>query len=252
VFASPSPIEALNTDGDEDDPFLSSDGRLLLFTSTGSQNADLWTSTRTDASTPWVSPTKLVSFSTGANERAPGLTQNDSVLYFTSDRQNGSIRGWNIYAGTLASGRADLSPLSTTEDDQDPWISPDERLAVVMRGDQLLGQIRDVVGAVWLPPSPLDGVDRSSGCRRPFLSPDGLFLVVARLASGRYQLYAAERSDPGGRFSPLQPLSGLDSEREYTAATLSADGCELLMASRSPGSEEEGPGSSDLSVATRR
>ncbi|TDJ56961.1 MAG: hypothetical protein E2O40_03750 [Planctomycetota bacterium] len=87
-WSEPRALDTLNSEGDDLDPVLSSDGRVLYFCSNrpgGSGDYDLWM-TRRVAGT-WGAPVNLGSaINSRGNDIGPSLTPDDAMLYFASDR----------------------------------------------------------------------------------------------------------------------------------------------------------------------
>ena len=102
-----SPINlgsAINTPYEESWACLSPDGRVLFFSSDrpgGFGNIDLWMATRATADGSWSTPVNLgSSVNTSANEGAPTVSLDGSILYFASDRAGG-LGGWDQWQAAI-------------------------------------------------------------------------------------------------------------------------------------------------------
>ena len=95
VFGAPALVDAVNTDADDGQPNVSSDGLELYFYSTrviagSSGAADLYVSTRTSPVGPWLPPTNLGAIVNSAGgETRPSLSWDRTALYFGSTRAGG-------------------------------------------------------------------------------------------------------------------------------------------------------------------
>ncbi len=143
-WSEPRALDALNSDGDDLDPVLSADGRVLYFSSNrpgGSGDYDLWATRRVGDS--WETPVNLgAAVNSRGNDYGPALTPDGAILYFASDR--GRSAGVEIRApGASVSGvprpdfdlysldltAPDASPvavdgLNTLHDETAPAVSP--------------------------------------------------------------------------------------------------------------------------------
>jgi len=95
VFGTPALVAAVNTDADDGQPNVSSDGLELYFYSTrvipgASGAADLYVATRSSPSAPWLPPTNLGAIvNSAAGETRPSLSWDRTALYFGSTRTGG-------------------------------------------------------------------------------------------------------------------------------------------------------------------
>ena len=105
VFAVPALVAAVNTDADDGQPNVSSDGLELYFYSTraiagASGAADLYVSTRSSPVGPWLPPTNLGTIvNSVAGETRPSLSWDRMSLYFGSTRAGGEGMS-DIYVST--------------------------------------------------------------------------------------------------------------------------------------------------------
>ena len=88
-FSPYTPISELNTEYYEDAPWVSSDGKLMLFQSDrpgGYGGFDIWFATWDDALQKWTNITNLgPSVNTSAHERFPRIAEEVHLLFFTRD-----------------------------------------------------------------------------------------------------------------------------------------------------------------------
>ena len=87
-WSEPRALDTINSEGDDLDPVLSSDGGVLYFCSNrpgGSGDYDLWESHRVAGS--WDTPVNLGNaINSRGNDFGPTLTPDNAILYFASDR----------------------------------------------------------------------------------------------------------------------------------------------------------------------
>ena len=115
----------INTKFYESHACISSDGKKLYFTSNregGQGNLDIYVSEK-DAAGDWGPAVNLgAAINTPYNEDTPFITQNDSVLYFSSEGHS-SMGGFDIFKsqkiGTVWKTPANLGfPINSTDDDK--------------------------------------------------------------------------------------------------------------------------------------
>lgn len=231
-FDPPRALDEVNSPGDEEGPFISADGRTLLFSSDRGGNDDLYRATRAGVDLAFEPPRPLAAFNTGADERSPVLTMGEAELYFVSDRVISAEQGLDVWSGSLGAGNPARSALSTAKDDLRAWITPDGLQSLVLSDKDALYRSRPTVDAAWPASVKLSGLDCAK-CRGLSLSPDGAFIILAHKSGpeeGQYDLKVARRE--GARFGPLEELRGVnDGESDEVDAVLSADGCTLYFAS---------------------
>ena len=105
TWASPINLgSAINTPYEESWACLSPDGRRLFFSSDrpgGFGNIDLWMATQATPDGQWSTPGNLgSSVNTSANEGAPTVSLDGSILYFASDRAGG-LGAWDQWQAPI-------------------------------------------------------------------------------------------------------------------------------------------------------
>ena len=108
IWNKPTQLEYLNTVFHERMPYISPNGRLLLFSSNrpgGFGGDDLWASVYDPVSDKWSPPFNLGSdINTRYDESAPTIHHDNSSLFFTSNRPGG-LGGFDLYF-SFAMGRS--------------------------------------------------------------------------------------------------------------------------------------------------
>ncbi len=124
-WSEPRALDMLNSEGDDLDPVLSSDGRALYFCSNrpgGSGDYDLWVTRRVGGS--WETPVNLgPSINSRGNDYGPSLTPDGAILYFASDRRPSGdveVRAPGASVSGVPRPDFDLYSLDLTEPDASP------------------------------------------------------------------------------------------------------------------------------------
>jgi len=103
TFQSPRPVVELNSTADDLRPSVRFDGREIFLSSNrpgGFGTDDIWVSTRQSAAHPWTVPVNLGPvINTPFADNQPGLSQDGTMLFFTSNRPGGSGAG-DLYVST--------------------------------------------------------------------------------------------------------------------------------------------------------
>jgi Tol biopolymer transport system component len=129
TWAPPTPVTSLNTPDDDSSPGIYLDG-LMIFNSQRNGTADLF-SARPATATTWMTPQPITELNTTTHEETAGrLWDSSRQIVFAADATGVS---WNLYiakrptAADAFIGTAELTELSTTGIEWDPWISEDGR-----------------------------------------------------------------------------------------------------------------------------
>lgn len=149
AWSTPVKIPGVNTAGDERDPCMTADRLIILF----ARSNDIYIGTRTSVNDPFtVSPLDEVN-STG-EEASPEIAENETAVYFTSDRLKPASR--DVYRSVLQGGVLQPPTLipelsSPTADDGDVAVSPDSLTVFVVRNNVFLKATRPTITSAWGP-----------------------------------------------------------------------------------------------------
>lgn len=139
---TPVNLEILNTSSDESTSTATADELLIIFSSSRSGSQDLYLSTRTSTTAPW-SPPAALAINSAASDGAPWISANGDVLYFASDRAGGAggVDIWFSYRSPSAAVAFEppqlLEGISTSADENDPWLTADRRTIYFNRDGDL-------------------------------------------------------------------------------------------------------------------
>jgi Tol biopolymer transport system component len=138
VEAKPAPL-GVNTDKDEDDPHVSSDGLRLYYTVATTNRFEIWMSERKKVGQPWPAGKPVEELTSKvADHRSAFVTPEGRYpqhLYYSSNRtpfkpsQKGG--GMDIFfcikqlPASEWSTHAAIVPIGTEEDEAFPWLMPD-------------------------------------------------------------------------------------------------------------------------------
>jgi TolB protein len=133
AFGAPTPVTALNSADNEQNPSLTADGLLLFFASDRDGNLDdIWVAFRVNRGGAFSRPMKAPGLNSAAKDTAPFVTPDGLAVYFTSDRAGGK-GGLDIYTATRANRLVAfetptvLATISSNVHDEDPALSLDGR-----------------------------------------------------------------------------------------------------------------------------
>ena len=102
-FESPQPVVELNSSGNDLRPTVRFDRREIFFSSNrpgGFGGDDIWASTRQSPADPWTEPVNLGPLvNTPFSDVQPGLSEDGTMLFFTSNRPGGMGAG-DLYVST--------------------------------------------------------------------------------------------------------------------------------------------------------
>jgi Tol biopolymer transport system component len=251
----------LNTDKDEDDPHLSSDGLHLFYSVTTNGKSQILMSTRSGKEKPWPPGKPVLELKEMGDCRSVFLTPEGKYpqqLYvatnYDPEKKDGRGNNFDLYFLLKQGPRAEFTtttPLHfcTPKNELHPWLLPDGRTLYYSRRDKDGWHIY----IVSRPPSggqfgkPVL-VDLDGDFLHPTLTPDGKTMYVeGRLQKGkdRWGLFRTTRTVSG--WSKPEPLTALNSAAAETgdhSPCLSRDGVVLYFSSDRPG----GKGGRDLWV----
>jgi hypothetical protein len=179
----------------------------------------------------------------GLTDGTPFVTVSGQTLYFDSRRRDGGERDiWRASLGPDGWRAPTLVPnVNGGADEQNPWVSADERLLVFnsnRSGDP------DLWAAVWGAgdfgtPFPLDELNSSASDEGATLTRDGLTVFFASNragGNGGLDIWVATRGRVTDAFSGLRNLAAVNSGGDELDLALGPDGQDLFFAS----SREEG------------
>jgi hypothetical protein len=130
AWSTPVELTELSSTLTETAPAVSGDELAMVFTSFRDGDASLYRTRRADVAAPWDAPIMIGFSQPTRTEDGPWLSYDGLRLYF--NMPNGTLRG--LYLAERASTDADfgspqlITALEAPEaDDDDMWLSPDER-----------------------------------------------------------------------------------------------------------------------------
>jgi hypothetical protein len=140
AWMTPTAITELAGTVDTVGPTVTADETVIVFARSG----DLHIATRASASVSWGPPAPLDELNTMATDGAPMVSPDGLTLYFTSNRAGDT----DIYVASRVSRAQRFDPplrigeLASTNAEQDPWVSSDQRRIYFMRSGQLFTSTR--------------------------------------------------------------------------------------------------------------
>lgn len=258
AFDPPVRLDAVSIANEIDrDPWLSADGRTLVFSSArSSEEGDIFVSQRTGPDAGWSTPAIIASLSSGSSDESKVSFTADAAFGVIASSQDNSSGGGPtdlfVVRNTNAGPRTPLGPwtpadqnvlndLNTNQAEYDPWLSGDGLRLYFSPGNggqQIAVATRSTLSDGFGAPTQVDlGIGNNGD---PSLSADErVLLFTSTRADPAGDLYFATRATgmPLDGFSSPVALSALnDPAFADSDATLSADGCELIFASSREGS----------------
>jgi hypothetical protein len=129
TFVSPEPLTGLDLEGDLWGPALFDEGRRLAFSAGDPEH--IFLARRSDGAV-FDGPSLLGTISGGQTDGTPFVSVSGERLYFDSRRAG--TNGRDLFRATGALGQwtspVPLTTVNSFADDQNPWVSADERLIV--------------------------------------------------------------------------------------------------------------------------
>ncbi len=139
AWSTPTIVNELNTPLSDVGVALSPDGLTLYYSSAGpSGDLDIFVTTRSTRTSSWAVPAVVAELVNPDFDSDPFVTADGTVIMWATIR-NGSS-SYDLWRATRASTSdpfSDLSimsDLSTSDDEDDPWMSPDRRTLYFTRG----------------------------------------------------------------------------------------------------------------------
>jgi Tol biopolymer transport system component len=241
---------AVNTDADEDDPFLSSSGLTLWYASNAKGKFDIMVAQRRSAVGPWAKGRLLEDYvRTEVDDRGVCLTR-DAVypqyLYFATKKDK-ETKNFDIYVA-VKQGRTGVftepTPVNAVDSEADemhPWLMPDGKQLWFSRktaeGWRVFTTRRaQATGAQGFGEAMLVE-DLPPDFHHVTLTRDGKTMYLqGPLGDKRVGLFVATKTAKGwSKPEPLTMLNHPDAPRGDCSPSLSADGMTLYFASDRPG-----------------
>jgi Tol biopolymer transport system component len=175
------------------DPFVTQDGRYLIFESNrpgpgreSRSDFDVYIMERQKSG--WSEPRSLTEINTDANEVFASATS-DGSLYFSSERPGGKGKPDIYMSRKTAKGYGppvNLAELNTDDGDGNPAVSPNGRFLIFSRANDLFVSRRK--GKHWTQPEKLSLVNTADDTEyAPAFSPDGktLYYTSTKFENGK-------------------------------------------------------------------
>jgi Tol biopolymer transport system component len=234
---------------DDRDPWLSSDGDTLLFSSTrtGSAGADIYLATRADITVPFGTPALVPALNTTSGESRVSFSADNLTVYLNSNR-TGTTGGMDVWRATRTSAtaafampdKATLMDFNTGNDEHDVLLSNDGLtlyLAVGRTGmpQRLATATRATTSAAFSAHAVISELDTGGNDADPSVTPDELLLVFTSVRTapqtGSNLWYATRASRTEKWLSPrLVPDINIDGDEGD--GFLSEDACTLTFSRR--------------------
>lgn len=146
AFDAPVQLASLNGVNSTAEPYLRADGQVVYFVSNRVDPKALHLYRANKNGTGFDPPTRVSEIAMTGGERYPAVTSDDLVLFFSTftNTQKGGADVWVSHRASTADpfGPPVIVPeLSSSQDDDVTWISPDTCVAYVRRGDASVGSI---------------------------------------------------------------------------------------------------------------
>jgi Tol biopolymer transport system component len=257
----PTPINlVINTDADEDDPHISSDGKTLFYASNAQKNWDIWVSTRALTTQPWRKGVLFDDYlQSKDDERSVFVTPEGrypQYMFACAKKTRDVTRpNFDIFVSVKQNARASftaptpLNTIDTAADELHPWLTPDGRRLYFSRRDRDGWRVytstrQATTGAAgFMEPAAIK--ELPADFHHATLTPDGKTMYLqGPLEKDRWGLFVSTYT--GGQWSEPAPLNvnSPDAPDGDMSPCLSRDGKMLYFSSDRPG----GKGKKDIWV----
>jgi hypothetical protein len=189
----PVNLAAVNTEADEDEPFLSTSGQSMTFWFSRKTNNkfDILMIQRANGLAPWSKPKMLTEFvRTQVDDRGAATFPADrfpQFLYYAT-RKDKDTDNFDIYVA-----------------------------------------VKDDAKAAFVAPAPINRVDTAADEMHPWLTPNGKELWFSRKTKDGWRVFVAKRDDTKGGQGFDEPLPIDDLPPNYCHATLTPDGRTMYL-----------------------
>jgi Tol biopolymer transport system component len=249
-WSPPTPMVALNSSVEDDDPTPSDDGRELYFTSPRPGTlgkADIWRVRRDSTLLAWGPVEHVLELSSTDNENTPELSSDGLTMWFVSDRPGGMGQDdiWVTTRADLGSPWAtpsNVSELDTPALERGPSVFL-SGLAMMFHSDRPGGKgktdfwitTRNRVTDRWSPPVPLDSVNTTGDELRGWVSPCGLEMYYQADRGSGMDFYRVHRDSVDEPFGPERAIPELSDPAYDQDLRLSPDRRHAVFSSQRSG-----------------
>jgi hypothetical protein len=257
ALLKPINLNKVNTEADEDDPFLTPSGYQLYYVSNAKGNFNIMVSQRANLNQLWPAGrlVPVLNDDTDSDRRSPFLDRS-SKFYFASnalpkDPDAKFEKNFDLYFCVATKRLRFTQPtpvlgVCTAAEELHPWVTAAGKEFYFSRktkeGWRVFVAQGPAFGAITKPRQ----LDLPTGFHHPTLSPNALTMYLqGPLEKDRWGLFRTTRPRVGGTWGKPVELAGLNSPeapRGDMSPNLSADGRKLYFASDRPG----GKGGLDL------
>jgi WD40-like Beta Propeller Repeat len=196
-WSDPKPASFSDGSHRDLDPFITPDGKHLIFESDrgpaakdGAKQYDVYIVDR--AANGWGTPRPISALNTQSNEVFATQARNGNI-YFSSERPGGAGKLDVYFSRKTAQGFAppeNIKELNSPESDGNVAIAPDESFLIMVRDRDLYYSIHD--RDHWSELKPVPGVN----------TPDNVEYAPALSPDGKYLYYTSTRFGEGKRLTP--------------------------------------------------
>ena len=237
----------VNSPQDDRDPWMSSAGNTLLFSSTRggtTTGADIYLASRADTTVPFGAPAIVGSLSSAQSDSRTTVSADLLTIYFNSSRAGGK-GGSDVWRATrttptsgLSSGdQATLDLVNTPDDEHDAALSnsglhlylASSRTGITQR---LVMATRTTTADAFDTPSVITELDVGDSNADPAVSPDELLMVFTSTRAselGGSNLWYTTRARITEKWLPPRIVPDVNIAGEEGDAHLADDGCTLVF-----------------------